>query len=59
MYKVYTPLLKLLVLGSEMYVLTYTSDDNSEKAMAPHSNFLLPGKSHGWRSLVGCSPWGH
>ena len=20
---------------------------------------LLPGKSHGWRSPVGCSPWGH
>ena len=20
---------------------------------------LLPSKSHGWRSLVGCSPWGH
>ena len=20
---------------------------------------LLPGISHGWRSLVGCSPWGH
>ena len=20
---------------------------------------LLPGKSHGWRSLVRCSPWGH
>ena len=19
---------------------------------------LLPGKSHGWRSLIGCSPWG-
>ena len=19
---------------------------------------LLPGKSHGWGSLVGCSPWG-
>ena len=19
---------------------------------------LLPGKSHGWRSLMGCSPWG-
>ena len=19
---------------------------------------LLPGKSHGWRSLVGCTPWG-
>ena len=22
------------------------------------SSVLLPGKSHGWRSLVGCSPWG-
>jgi len=19
---------------------------------------ILPGKSHGWRSLEGCSPWG-
>ena len=26
-------------------------------AMAPHSRTL--GKSHGWRSLVGCSSWGH
>src|SRR5574340_143775 len=33
--------------------------------MAPHwrrqrhpTPVLLPGKSHGWRSLVGCSPWG-
>ena len=23
------------------------------------SPVLLPGKSHGWKSLVGCSPWGH
>ena len=29
-----------------------------EKAMAPPP-VLLPGKSHGWRSLEGCSPWGH
>ena len=28
-----------------------------EKAMAPIP-VLLPGKLHGWRSLVGCSPWG-
>ena len=28
-----------------------------EKAMAP-SPVLLPGKPHGRRSLVGCSPWG-
>ena len=27
--------------------------------MAPHSTpVLLPGNSHGQRSLVGCSPWG-
>ena len=25
--------------------------------MAPHSS-TLAGKSHRWRSLVGCSPWG-
>ena len=29
----------------------------SEKAMHP-TPVLLPGKSHGWRSLVGCGPWG-
>ena len=29
----------------------------SEKAMAPHSS-TLAWKIHGWRSLVGCSPWG-
>ena len=28
-----------------------------EKAVAPHSS-TLAWKSHGWRSLVGCSPWG-
>ena len=29
---------------------------NLEKAMAPHSS-TLAWKSHGWRSLVGYSPW--
>ena len=29
-----------------------------EKAMAP-TPVLLPGKSHGLRSPVGYSPWGH
>ena len=28
-----------------------------EKAIAT-TPVLLPGKSHGWRSLVGCGPWG-
>ena len=30
----------------------------TERAMAPHTPVLLPGVSHGWRSLEGCSPWG-
>ena len=43
-------------------------DSILEKAMATHSStlawktpwaVLLPGKPHGQRSLVGCSPWGH
>ena len=25
----------------------------------PGGSVLLPGKSHGWRSLEGSSPWGH
>ena len=29
----------------------------TEKAIAPHSS-ILPGKSHGRRTLAGCSPWG-
>ena len=32
-------------------------EDLLEKEMAPTPVFL-PGKSHGWRSLVGYSPWG-
>ena len=33
-------------------------EDPLEKEMATHSS-ILPGKSHGWRSVVGYSPWGH
>ena len=32
-------------------------EDALEKEMATHSS-VLPGKSHGQRSLVGYSPWG-
>ena len=28
------------------------------RSQCPPTPVLLPGKSHGWRSLVGCSPWG-
>ena len=40
--------------GSDLVYLSYIV----ETAMAPHP-VLLPGKSHGRRSLVDCSPWGH
>ena len=34
-------------------------EDLLEKEMATHSSWeLLSGKSHGWRNLVGYSPWG-
>ena len=33
-------------------------EDPLEKEMATHTN-ILAGKSHGQRSLVGCSPRGH
>ena len=33
----------------------YSLDGRRQWHPAP---VLLPGKSHGWRSLVGCSPWG-
>ena len=33
-------------------------DPLPEKAMAP-TPVLLPGKSHGWKTQVGWSPWGH
>ena len=34
-----------------------TSGDIQRRQWHP-TLVLLPGKSHGWRSLVGCSPWG-
>ena len=33
-------------------------EDPLEKELAT-TPVLLPGKSHGWRSLVGYSPWDH
>ena len=41
----------------EEWELTESSSFIMEKAMAPHSS-PLAWKIHGWRSLVGCSPWG-
>ena len=37
--------------------LTYMQSTLRRRQWHP-TPVLLPGKSHGWRSLVGCSPWG-
>ena len=42
----------------EMWVRSLDPEDPLEKEMATHS-IILAGKSHGQRSLVGYSPWGH
>ena len=36
-----------------------TSPGNCRRRQRQRTPVLLPGKSHGRRSLVGCSPWGH
>ena len=41
----------------EMCVWSLSQDDPLKKEMVTHSN-ILPGKSHGQRSLAGFSPWG-
>ena len=48
----------LIDIGAAFSLLTSSKGPLPEKAMAP-TPVLLPGKSHGWRSLVGGSPWGH
>ena len=42
----------------ETWVWSLGWEDPLEKEMATHSSILLPGKSHGQKSLVGYSPWG-
>ena len=41
-----------------MWVQSMGWEDPLEEEMATHSTFL-PGESHGQRSLVGYSPYGH
>ena len=47
---------KRLPIVRDTWVQTLGREDPLE--MAPHSS-ILAGKSHGWKSLAGYSPWGH
>ena len=49
--------IKSLLAVRETRVWFLVWEDPLEKDMAPTPVFL-PGKSHGWRSLAGYSPWG-
>ena len=51
-------MVKCLATMLETLVQSLGQEDLLETEMATTPLFL-PGKSHGWRSLVGCSPWGH
>jgi len=50
--------------GSDGKASAYNAGDNSWVGKIPWRRkwqptpVFLPGKSHGWRSLVGYSPWG-
>ena len=48
---------KCLPTMQETWVQSLGQEDPLEKEMA-YTPVLLPGKSHGWRSLVSYSPWG-
>ena len=50
-------MVKRLSTVRETWVQSLGREDLLEKEMATHSS-ILPGKSHGWRSLVGYNPWG-
>ena len=65
------PRIKTLLPSRVLMWLCFSSVGDKEKQKAVESLInlraprqwqptpvLLPGKSHGWRSLVGCSPWG-
>ena len=48
---------KHLPIRQEKRVWSLHQEDPLEKEIATHSS-ILAWKIHGWKSLVGCSPWG-
>ena len=52
------PLQNLLTVAWTCKQLTDLTLHNESRRQWHPTPVLLPGKSHGWRSLAGCSPWG-
>ena len=46
-------------LADGFFTISTTWEAHIWPYLALNTPVLLPGKYHGWRSLVGCSPWGH
>ena len=44
--------------STELTLRDKTHPKSDRRRQWPPTPVLLPGKSHGWRGLVGCSPWG-
>ena len=50
------PITKLMDIKSNPWVIKILLEQTSREGNG--TLVLLPGKSHGWKSLEGCSPWG-
>ena len=51
------PYMSIFYCYTRYFVIANNCDTTRRRQWHP-TPVLLPGKSHGWRSLVGCSPWG-
>ena len=47
-----------LLIPNKLFFFFGRNNQQSWRRQWHPTPVLLPGKSHGWRSLVGCSPWG-
>jgi len=47
------------IAGRNINIFRYANDTTLMAKSEEEPKNLLPGKSHGQRSLVGFSPWGH
>ena len=52
------PMAELPVLGLKFPTQRLSANCQLMDHSILRESVLLPGKSHGWRRLVGCSPWG-
>ena len=46
-------------INERIYLELVAKSPDKEVGEMQCTPVLLPGKFHGWRSLMGCSPWGH